>query len=210
MAQQYIELVSGKSSDGKNSPKKGSDSKSSRHKNTMRADDLALIGRHLSARSGLVLDAGCGPGHLTDHLRSLDIDAIGIDLVPEFMEHARAAYPTGRYALGSMSQLPVPDQSIAGILCWFSLIHLPPNDIGSVLAELRRVAAPEATLVTGFFHGEEILPFGHKVTTAYYWPVDELSARLKRAGFTEVERLARPGVDESGRRPPAALAAVAN
>ena len=35
------------------------------------ADDLALIVRHLSIRPGTVLDVGCGPGHLTAHLRSL-------------------------------------------------------------------------------------------------------------------------------------------
>ena len=44
------------------------------------ADDLALITRRLTLR-GTVLDVGCGPGHLTAHLRSLEVDAIGIDLV---------------------------------------------------------------------------------------------------------------------------------
>jgi SAM-dependent methyltransferase len=42
------------------------------------ADDLALIARHLSVRPGTVLDVGCGPGHLTAHLRSLgDATAAG-------------------------------------------------------------------------------------------------------------------------------------
>jgi hypothetical protein len=43
--------------------------------------------------------------------------------------------------------------------------------------------------------------------TAYRWPVDELSAQLARAGFTEVERLQRPG--EGSHRPHAAIAAIA-
>src|SRR5687767_6728340 len=38
-------------------------------------DDLALIARHLTIRTGPVLDVGCGPGHLTAHLRSLGVDA---------------------------------------------------------------------------------------------------------------------------------------
>lgn len=172
-------------------------------------DDLALITQHLSIRPGAVLDVGCGPGHLAAHLRSLGVDATGIDLVPEFIDHARTTHRDTRYELGSMHRLPVRDRSVAGILAWYSLIHLPPDDLDDVLAELRRAMAPAGTLVAGFFDGEEVTAFEHKVVTAYYWPVDELSERLRRAGFTEVERRRRPGVALSGRRPHAAIAAVA-
>ena len=67
--------------------------------------------------------------------------------------------------------------------------------------------APAGTLVAGFFDGDEVAAFEHKVVTAYFWPVDELADRLRRAGFTEVERRRRPGA-EPGPRPHAALAAV--
>lgn len=173
------------------------------------ADDLALITRHLSIRPGAVLDVGCGPGHLTAHLRSLDIDAIGIDLVPDFIDRARTTYPDGRYELGSMHRLPARDHSVAGILAWYSLIHVPPDDLDGVLAELRRASIPAGTLIAGFFDGDELAAFEHKVTTAYYWPADEFAARLRRAGFAEVERMQRPGVAEPGRRPHAAIAAIA-
>ncbi len=172
--------------------------------------DLDLIGRHLSIRPGIVLDVGCGPGHLTAHLRSLGVDATGIDLVPEFVDHARAAHPDGRYELGSMHDLPVADGSVAGILAWYSLIHTPPDEVDPVLAELRRVLAPGGTLVIGFFdgggeHPDRVEPFAHKVVTAWRWPVDELAARLLAAGFTEVERQQRPGSADPGPRPHAAL-----
>lgn len=188
MAEQYIELVSS---------------------TQMQADDLALITRHLSIRPGAVLDVGCGPGHLTAHLRSLEVDATGLDLVPEFIDHAREAHPDGRYELGSMDQLPVPDSSVAGILAWYSLIHLPPDDIDGVLAELRRAMAPAGTLVVGFFDGEEIVAFEHKVVTAHYWPIDAFAERLGQAGFKEIERQQRPGVAKPGHRPHAAIAAIA-
>jgi SAM-dependent methyltransferase len=171
------------------------------------ADDLAFVGRHLSSRPGKVLDLGCGPGHLTDYLRSLGVDAIGIDLVPGFIAHAKAAHPTGRYHLGSMTSLDVENHAIAGVLAWYSLIHLPPPDLDGVLAEFRRVMAPAGTLVVGFFDGDELGPFDHKVMTAYRWPADELAERLTRAGFTEVERRHRPA--DGTHRPHAAIAAVA-
>lgn len=172
-------------------------------------DDLALIDRHLSSRPGTVLDIGCGPGHLTAHLRSLEVDAIGLDVVPEFIDHARATYPDGRYELGTMRQIPLPDRSVAGLLAWYSLIHVPPDELDGVLAELRRVAGSGGALVAGFFDGGAVAPFDHKVTTAYFWPVDEFADRLRRAGFTEVERCRRSGTAEPGHRPHAAIAAVA-
>jgi ubiquinone/menaquinone biosynthesis C-methylase UbiE len=173
-------------------------------------EDLDLIARYLSIRPGVVLDVGCGPGHLTAHLRSLDVDAIGLDMVPEFIEHARTTYPDGRYELGSMHELRVPDRSVAGILAWYSLIHVPPDDLDGMLAELRRASTPACTLIAGFFDGEEVSAFEHTVTTAYSWPVDEFAARLRRAGFHEVERSGRPGVREPRRRPHAAIAAIAD
>ncbi|MER5458302.1 class I SAM-dependent methyltransferase [Micromonospora sp. NPDC002389] len=170
------------------------------------ADDLAFIGRHLSGRAGPVLDLGCGPGHLTDHLRASGVEATGIDIVPEFIAHAWAAHPGGRYRLGSMAELDDADHSVTGILAWGSLIHLPPPDLDAVLVEFRRVVAPGGRLVTALFVGEEVVAFDHKVLTAYRWPLDEFSRRLVRAGFTEVERLQRPG--EGDRRPHAAVAAA--
>jgi SAM-dependent methyltransferase len=171
------------------------------------AEDLALIERRLSIRPGAVLDVGCGPGHLTEHLRALGIDATGIDLAPEFVEHARATNPHGRYEIGSMDRLPVPDHAMAGLLAWYSLIHLSPDALDGVLTEFRRAIAPAGMLVVGFFDGDEVAPFDHKVVRAWFWPVDELAARLRQAGFTEVERQQRPAQGVS--RPHAAIAAVA-
>ncbi|MEU5903111.1 class I SAM-dependent methyltransferase [Micromonospora sp. NPDC047527] len=170
-------------------------------------DDLAFIGRHLAGRPGLVLDLGCGPGHLTDHLRALGVEATGLDLVGEFIAHARATHPNGRYQLGSLESLDVANHSLAGILAWYSLIHLPPQEFDGVLAEFRRAMSPSGMLVLGLFDGDEVAAFDHKVTTAYRWPFDEVSERLARAGFTEVERLRRPG--DGQHRPHGAIAAIA-
>jgi ubiquinone/menaquinone biosynthesis C-methylase UbiE len=171
------------------------------------ADDLAFIGRHLTIRSGGVLDVGCGPGHITGYSRSLGVGAIGIDMVPEFITYAKAVHPDGRYHLGSMTSLGAEDSSIAGVLAWFSLIHLPPEELDDVLAEFRRVVKPGGTLVVGFFDGAEVAAFDHKVVTAYRWPVDQFSDRLARTGFTEIERRHRPS--DGIHRPYAMIAAVA-
>ncbi|GAA3284520.1 class I SAM-dependent methyltransferase [Dactylosporangium vinaceum] len=169
-------------------------------------DDLDFIRRHLAGRPGPVLDLGCGPGHLTGYLHGLGADVSGIDLVPEFVAHARAAHPDLRFDLGSMDHLEAADASIAGMLLWYSLIHRDPEDVPAVLARLRRALIPGGIMVVGFFTGERVEPFEHKVTTAYRYPPDGFAALLAAAGFTEVGRLERPDGDGGAHRPHAAIA----
>ncbi|MFS0701655.1 trans-aconitate 2-methyltransferase [Cellulomonas sp. 179-A 4D5 NHS] len=172
-------------------------------------DDLAFLDRHLRPVSGPVLDLGCGPGHLTGYLRRTHADVTGIDLVPEFLQHARAHHPTARFEPGSILDLDVgrAPGSVAGALAWYSLIHLEPGQLDDALAAVRRVLAPGGVLVVGFFDGGEVEPFAHKVTTAYRWPVGEMSRRLARAGLVERERVQRAA--EGDGRPHAAIAAQA-
>lgn len=191
----------------------------------MHSDDCSLIERYLGSRSGAVLDVGCGPGQLTAHLSALGVQISGIDLVPEFIEHARATHPACRFDLGSAEQLEHADGSLDGVLTWYSLIHFAPDHLDAVLDELRRVLAVDGILVVGFFDdsapddsapadstaptgseaADSATAFDHQVVTAYRWPIDVVAARLERAGFDEVERLQRPGTHVAGNRPHAAL-----
>lgn len=166
-------------------------------------DDTAFALRHLT--EGPVLDLGCGPGQFTRILADAGLPTTGIDLVPEFIAHARATHPTLDFEVGSLRTLTHPDASIAGILAWFSLIHLPPADLPAVLTEFHRVLRPGGTLVLGFFDTTDTVePFPHKVAPAYRWPVDTLATLLHTTGFTELARRHHPATDTTRRH--AALA----
>ena len=106
-----------------------------------------------------------------------------------------------------MVDMKRPDGSVAGVLAWYSLIHLDPVQVDGVLATIRRVMVPGGSFVMGFFVGDELEPFEHKVVTAYRWPADEVTRRLAQAGFVEVERMER--AQEGERRPHGAIAARA-
>ena len=174
------------------------------------AGDSALVERHLTGLAGPVLDLGCGPGHWTARLSSRGVDVTGIDQVPGFVAHARAAHPGSSYRLGSMAELDVGDASVAGVLSWYSTIHLPPPELDGVLREFRRVLAPSGVLVLGFFDSDDaVAAFDHKVATAYRWPVDVIAQRVAAAGFVEVERRQHQVVGRPDRRY-AALVALAS
>lgn len=147
--------------------------------------------------TGPVAELGCGPGPVTAHLRDLGLAVFGVDLSPVMIDLARAAYPDLRFEIGSMDALDLADGTLTGIVSWYSVIHAPPRDLPSYLAEFRRVLAPGGHLLLAFFEsaGEPVTPFDHKVTTAYRWPVDELAELADEAGFVEIGRVLREPCD---------------
>ncbi|MCX5443194.1 methyltransferase domain-containing protein [Streptomyces sp. NBC_00569] len=104
---------------------------------------------------GPVVDVGCGTGRITGHLRKLELDAFGIDLSPGMIDAARRDHPGVRFDLGSMTDLDLADASVAGLVAWYSLIHIPDGEIGSVLTHFRRVLRPGAPLLLSFHVGDE-------------------------------------------------------
>ncbi|MGC9666581.1 class I SAM-dependent methyltransferase [Planosporangium sp. 12N6] len=108
-----------------------------------------------AAGGGPVADVGCGPGQVTAHLHKLGVDAFGIDLSPAMIDLARRAHPDLRFEVGSMTDLPLADASIAALLAFWSMIHVPDDAIPTVLGHFRRVLRPGGPLLLGFHVGDE-------------------------------------------------------
>lgn len=116
---------------------------------------LELFADLVSSRGGgSVADVGCGPGRITAHLRHLGVDAFGIDLSSGMIEMARRDHPGLRFELGSMTDLNLSDGSIAGLVAWYSLIHIPDTQIGTVFKHFHRVLQPGGPLLLSFHVGD--------------------------------------------------------
>ncbi|MFJ8441684.1 class I SAM-dependent methyltransferase [Kitasatospora griseola] len=162
--------------------------------------DLVQVGG-----GGPVADVGCGPGHVTAHLHGLGLDAFGIDLSPAMIEVARRDRPDLRFEVGSMTDLDLADESVAGLLAFWSLIHLPDDAVPAVFDRFRRVLRPGGPLLVGFHVGT-----GSRLKTQGYGghPMkvhvhrrrpDRVSAWLRDAGFTvEAHLLTDPDADVPG------------
>lgn len=168
----------------------------------MHPADRSLIETWSASVSGRLVDAGCGPGHWTDHLARLGANIRGIDLVPEFIDQARTSYPGVRFDVESIDAINEPDGALGGILAWFSTIHHDPSKIATPLAEFARTLRPGGSLLLGFFEGIQLEAFDHAVTQAYRWPTEELESKLESAGFDIIESHRRI---ERGRRPVGAI-----
>lgn len=144
---------------------------------------------------GRIVDVGCGPGQWTNYLHENGLEVVGVDPVPAFIDHARQRYPGATYRVEDAGQLDADDASLGGVLAWYSLIHTAPDDLDSILHELARSLRSGGSLMIGFFGGPELVAFDHAVTTAYSWPVDVLSARVRQAGLAiaDTQTHADPG-----------------
>lgn len=167
---------------------------------------LALFAELVRARgSGPVADVGCGPGRITRHLHDLGLSAFGVDLSPAMIDLARRDHPGLRFEVGSMTRLDLTDECLTGLLAWFSLIHVPDDEVPAVLAGFHRVLRPGGVVLLGFHAGD-----GSRLKTEGYGghpmrvhvhrrPPWRVAAWLTDAGFTvEAEMTHHPAPDVEG------------
>ena len=157
------------------------------------------------AGGGPVADVGCGPGYVTRHLHDLGVDAFGIDLSPEMIAIARRDYPDLRFEVGTMTDLDLADDSVTGVLAFWSVIHVPDDSVPGVFAQFHRVLRPGGPLLVGFHVGDEARHTsegysGRAINVDHYRrPPDKVARWLREAGFTiEAELLMRPDEEVPG------------
>jgi len=115
---------------------------------------------------------------------------------PKMIELARSAYPNLRFSVGSMTALEIEDDTLGGILAYYSTHHTPPELLPIVFAEFHRTLAPGGHLLLAGHvgTGEHRRPThgygGHPVSFASYrLPPHQLAELLNQAGFTITAQL---------------------
>jgi SAM-dependent methyltransferase len=89
--------------------------------------------------TGRVLDIGCGPGHVSRYLTARGVDVIGVDFAPAMLALAKQAEPRLAVLTADLRALPIRSGSVAGVVVFYVLQHLPRSELQSALRELRRV-----------------------------------------------------------------------
>jgi SAM-dependent methyltransferase len=145
---------------------------------------------------GLVADLGCGPGHVAGYLHEQGVQILGVDLSGQMIRWALQLNPGIEFRVGDIRALELPDASLAGIVAFYSVIHLDRSELGVAFREFRRVLAPDGVLLLSFHIGDHALHldelWGHTVSLDFRFLVPgEVIACLHSAGLAVTESVER-------------------
>lgn len=175
---------------------------------------LAWFAEALRGIPGSVVDAGCGPGHVTDYLARTGIDVYGADISPRMIEIARQTYPSLRFEVESFTAMGCADEALAGVMSFYSIVHVPGEAMPAVAREFHRVLRPGGVALLAFHEGNSRRHKsegygGHEMDVdVYRRPISTVSAWLREAGLgIEMTATTSPGTASSGavvlaRKPP--------
>jgi SAM-dependent methyltransferase len=121
---------------------------------------------------------------------------------------ARRLNPGIEFRQGNMLSLGVEDEVWGGIAAFYSIIHVPREDILRALRELRRALRPGGMLLLAFHVGQEIIHleewWGANVSADFtFFLPDEMAGYLEAAAFEVeevIEREPYPEVEHPSRR----------
>jgi SAM-dependent methyltransferase len=165
-----------------------------------------------TAGDGIVADVGCGPGHIAAYLAGRGVPVIGLDLSPGMCATGRRATALP-FAAADMTALPVGAGRLAGLICFYAVIHLPADGRRRAYREFARVLRAGAQALIAFHTGDAETPtggsrratelLGQAVDLTFHFldPAAEADA-LAAAGLHEVARLDRhpQGAEHPSRR----------
>jgi SAM-dependent methyltransferase len=155
----------------------------------------------LVGRAGIVADVGCGTGATSRMLTDFGLDVVGIDLSANMLAEARRRNPGLRFQVGSMTAMDFDDGHFDGVCAWYSVIHIPDEELPHVLAEFHRVLRPGGWALLAFQVGEQPREFkqmfGEQVSLTFYRrQPDTVALLLEEAGLTPYAGLVREPNDD--------------
>ncbi|MFJ5989429.1 class I SAM-dependent methyltransferase [Lentzea sp. NPDC092896] len=158
--------------------------------------DRALLDAVAESADGLVLDVGCGPGHVAAYLAGR-VPVVGVDLSPQMCTYAEVPA-----CAGDMTALPIRSHSVSALVCLYAVIHLDAEQRAQAYAEFARVLRPGGQALVAFHVRDAETEAGRARTMTEWWgneveltfrflDPDEETRTLAEAGLTVTARLDR-------------------
>jgi SAM-dependent methyltransferase len=151
--------------------------------------DRAMLDRFARlVGDGLVCDAGCGPGHVARYLHERGCNVFGIDISPRMVSLASELNPMIEFHVADLREPGILHATLAGLTCFYSLIHFAAGELVAVLTTLRRAMRPGGRLLLAVHEGTEPRTpgemWGIPVSLQFnFFTRPEIEVALTRAGL---------------------------
>lgn len=145
---------------------------------------------------GTVLDLGCGPGHTTSFLGQHGAEVIGVDISEEMISVARQNFPALQFEANDFMSLKNADQSVAGMVAFYCLVHLADEQLPYVFKEWNRVLMDKGEVLISFHIGNEKLEAENFLETDAFlvfkfFELENIITALESGGFKLLEQTIR-------------------
>ena len=168
---------------------------------------LARVGARVGPL-GPVCDLGCGPGQTTAYLSKQSVTVCGLDVAHLILVEARRLHPSLSFVQSNMLLLPFADESIAGVVAFYAIVHFSREELLRALREMARVLKADGLALLAFHIGDETIHvdefLGKRVSMDFvFFPTDEIVNAIRSAGMAVeevVERDPYPEVEYPSRR----------
>lgn len=138
-----------------------------------------------------ILDLGCGTGVAAKYFTERGMRVLGVDASPAMVSMAETQAPHASFVCASMENADFPPQSFDGMCAFFSLLHLPKEEVAKLLQKSRHWITSGGTIAVAVVEGtgEGLCNnFMGKGKAAYisYFQKEEMCHLLRNAGFDVV------------------------
>ena len=155
-----------------------------------------------------VWDLGCGPGQTTKYLINLGVKISGLDLSEKVLEQARTIHPEIHFQKGNILELEFENDSIAGVVAFYAIVHFTEEQVGIACREVFRVLQPGGIFLSTYHIGEETIHveefLGKKIDIDFmFFTTDFIYSCLEKNGFEKIQTIEREpylGVEYESRR----------
>jgi ubiquinone/menaquinone biosynthesis C-methylase UbiE len=136
-----------------------------------------------------VLDVGCGNSDYFELFNRSGVRYTGIDFSSEMIRIAQKNHPCGAFFVQDMNSMIFEQDSLDGIFCFFSLIHLPEESAVAFIKKAYQSLKSGGHILLGLQEGESELlvesPFlpGKKMFMNLY-SEGKIHDMLQKVGFT--------------------------
>ena len=164
--------------------------------------------RHMPGRR--LLEIGANIGCFVEAARRLGLEAVGLEINPTLVAHARQAFPDNAFVCGTVEEAGFDAASFDGVYCAEVIEHLV--DVNSFMSAISQAVRPGGSLflttpeLARYITGPDVATWRSLVAPDHklYFNRDNMAQFLQRHGFEQVRFLRnwnrKPGIKLLARR----------